>query len=151
MPAHKIPIEERFWPNVDKSGDCWEWTGVMFKNGYGKVFYEGQSRGAHRVSAVLAGMDVEGTYVCHHCDNKRCVKPDHLFLGSNKDNQDDMVVKRRGYDHRRHWNTKLTETQVVEIKQRRAAGETLVSIAKDYGVSHVHVSLIARGKSRRVA
>jgi len=151
MPAHRIPIEKRFWANVVKTESCWEWTGGRTYQGYGKVWHDGRTVGAHRVSAMLAGMDVEDKFVCHTCDNKSCVNPDHLFVGTNKDNQDDMARKQRGYDHRRHWNTKLTEAQVVEIKQRRAAGEGLVSIAKDYGVSHVHVSLIARGKSRRYA
>lgn len=101
------PSEDRFWAKVDKSGDCWVWTASVFRErlGYGK-FQTGSNRGesrvayAHRVSWELHfGPIPNGLFVCHHCDNPPCVRPDHLFLGTAADNVRDM--DRKGRD--RHW------------------------------------------------
>lgn len=99
MGLHQIPIQDRFWLHVDKSGDCWLWTGATDHNGYGKVDYRTPLRrtlGAHRISWMLRYGDIpNGLKVLHKCDNPKCVNPDHLFLGTHQDNMDDMVAKGR--------------------------------------------------------
>lgn len=91
-----IPAEVRFWNFVDKSGDCWVWTGGTDKDGYG-VFNARTKRytKAHRFVYRLAyGQIPKGKIICHHCDNPSCVNPEHIYLGTYKTNAQDMA--RRG-------------------------------------------------------
>lgn len=87
----------RFWSKVTKGDGCWEWHGARFKQGYGILTIGGKSLLAHRVSVELStGKPIpEGMLVCHHCDNPPCVRPDHLFVGTDGDNVRDCVQKGR--------------------------------------------------------
>ena len=77
-----------------KSG-CWEWTGTISKNGYGVVSWRGKVFGAHRMSYELHNGKIGSSdiFVCHSCDNRLCINPDHLWLGTNHDNMVDMMKK----------------------------------------------------------
>ncbi len=86
---------DRFWTKVNKTQTCWEWTGATTKFGHGMFSYSGKTLGAHRFSALISGMAIDGKLVCHHCDNPRCVRPDHLFIGDHITNMRDMVNKKR--------------------------------------------------------
>src|SRR5690606_18431715 len=91
-------LEERFWSKVTKGESCWEWGGYVDKqSGYGKLAMRpGPPTGAHRVSWQLHNGPIpEGMWVLHSCDNPKCVRPDHLFLGTPLDNSRDMVSKGR--------------------------------------------------------
>lgn len=93
-----VPMEDRFWSRVDKSGECWEWTGATTGPGYGVIRAprNGPLISTHRYSFVLHyGPISDQTFVCHHCDNRKCVRPDHLFAGDNTANVRDMVAKGR--------------------------------------------------------
>ena len=85
----------RFWSRVIKTDTCWIWDSARTAAGYGDFTLEGQVRTAHRYSWELAhGPIPEGMFICHHCDNPPCVRPDHLFLGTHQDNMDDAKAKR---------------------------------------------------------
>ena len=149
VPRYSIePIEARFWKRVDKRKphECWLWTGSVNHNGYGLMpVADGKLRRAHRFSYQLAkgpipdGPGFHGFCVCHTCDNRLCVNPAHLYLGTQAENLADMRSKMRGkISHRQgsaHHKAKLTEADVVEMREGFARGETGVSLARRYGVS----------------
>lgn len=136
------PLEARFWANVCRTGDlfsCWEWSGARLDNGYGKMTPTGKagSIGAHRVSwEIHFGPIPEGLFVCHHCDNRRCVRPDHLFLGTPADNQADAAEKGRRPLGEGHANSKLNDEAVRAIRTLHAAGGiTGKQLAQQFGVT----------------
>jgi hypothetical protein len=102
MGKSKLTVTERFWSKVDKSpghgpnGECWIWTASTFDNGYGQLKVRGKNRKAHRLAyEIQAGPIPEGLSVCHHCDNRPCIRLDHLFLGTPKENEQDKIAKGR--------------------------------------------------------
>lgn len=84
----------RFWDHVEKSEGCWNWTGDSTPDGYGRISCDGNRTSTHRASWVMHNGEIpDGLYVCHHCDNKKCIRPDHLFLGTQIDNMQDWTRK----------------------------------------------------------
>lgn len=124
---------KRFWDKVDKADECWLWTAGKNSDGYGVFKLDGKSVGSHVVSYVLANGDVpNGIEVCHTCDNPPCVHPDHLWLGTRKDNAQDSALKGRNSHGEKHHTSKLSDVQVQQIlKDNRP----LSDIANDYGVT----------------
>lgn len=154
------PIADRFWPKVRTTDTCWLWTSTInHKTGYGMLGgprvpnAEGRlvcrPLYAHRVAWELAhGPIPPGQWVLHHCDVPACVNPDHLFLGTQRDNVRDAAAKGRLHVARpgRH---KVTSEQLPEIDRALAAGERQRDIAARFGVSQVWVSLYVRGLRRQ--
>lgn len=158
-----------FWSKVRKSGgdECWTWTGRLNESGYGTLDIEGRAERAHRLSWILSeGPIPENICVLHHCDNRACVRPDHLFLGTRGDNARDMASKGRQsvqmHPERRpicplelkprgegHGMSRLTDDQVLDIRARRAAGEMLSDLAAEYGVAKTTICAITTGTTWR--
>lgn len=142
-------LEERFWEKVDirSDDDCWEWKASKTKKGYGSFGFLIGTEYAHRVSWILCYGEIpDGLFVCHKCDNRSCVNPNHLFLGTAKDNSEDMVNKGRSIVNERNPMSKLKETDVKNIRDLLSVGKfSQRKIAKMFGVSSATVSFIGSG------
>lgn len=122
---------------------CWLWTGDIGKNGYGRLQREGKVIYAHRAMYEAArGPIPSKMLVCHTCDVRACIRPDHLFIGTVADNSADCVTKERQA-------RKLTTRQAMSVKARCLTGETFVSIAADFGVTPQAIRAIGIGKNWR--
>jgi hypothetical protein len=131
---------------------CWEWQGCVKPNGYCNIKLRNPRRNAyaHRVSyAEFVGPIPEGMFVCHHCDNRRCVNPDHLFLGTHKQNLDDASAKRRMSHGEGRYNSKLSKKDLPIIIQLAEEGVSQQAIAGLFGVHQMTISSIVRRKKWR--
>ena len=136
-----------FWSRVEKTDHCWLWTGGTDEDGYG-MFVLDQERRAHRVAFELSfGPIPEGMCVCHHCDNPRCVRPDHLFLGTNEHNQTDKLRKGRQSKGEMQAAAKLTNAAVLEIRSAHENGESNKSLARRFSVSDSAIWSVIHGRS----
>ena len=133
----KKTLKERFdekW--VEDENGCWLWTSTIHRDGYGKFWYLTGQEPAHRMSyEIYIGIIPEGLNVLHKCDNRRCVNPEHLFLGSCDDNSKDMCAKMRQNHGDDVHTAVLTEEDVIEVRARHARGNiTFKDLAGQYGV-----------------
>lgn len=147
---------DRFWSKVRKTSGCWIWAASCFRNGYGdfKVNRNRRRRPlmlAHRYSWKLAyGPIPDGLCVLHRCDNRKCVRPAHLFLGTPADNTADMIAKGRMSAGEDRGNVKLTNDIVREIRVEYAAGKgSTYALAEQYGVTQSSIWQIVANKTWR--
>jgi hypothetical protein len=151
----RLTIEQRFWEKVDTSGECWEWQAARAYNGYGLFTANRWRQFAHRAAWALShGRPVpNGLHVLHTCDNRACVRPSHLWLGTRSDNMQDMHRKGRGFigtDRKGEGNprAKLSWRDVRWIRKAWAARiATQPQIAARFGISRASVSGIVTGKT----
>lgn len=142
----------RFWSKVHKGPDCWTWTGCRFQTGYGAFQLRGKIRRASRLAASLSGLLLsDSAWVLHRCDNRACVRPDHLFAGTPKDNVADMIKKGRARwvaprGERSH-TAKLTEAKVLEIRALRSSGVPRADVARMFGVAGDQITRITTRKN----
>ena len=119
----KRPIWEVFLSKIDQAGSCWLWDAACGNHGYGVLNRNNKVISAHRLSYELYyGLIPKGKHVLHTCDVRPCVNPDHLFLGSNSDNVADKVAKERHAFGEASVISKLTNAQVMSIRQKYAQG-----------------------------
>lgn len=146
-----IPLdtpEQRFWNYVDKGkteDSCWTWIGSCTPNGYGNLTSNRKTCRAHRYSyEITYGKIPKGMCVCHKCDNRKCVRPDHLWLGTTFDNMRDMVSKGRAVGYKA---TRLTEDQVKDILHQHLTCKTSIGrLARQYSVQPSMISRIVNGR-----
>jgi hypothetical protein len=133
---------------LNEETGCLEWQLSKNKDGYGYVWYQRRNHYAHRVAFMLAN-NVElspDDYICHSCDNPACINSEHLFLGDQQGNMDDMVAKGRAARGARNGRAKLTPERVIEIRARVDAGEAHNVVAGPFDIHPGTVSDIARGR-----
>ena len=145
-------LDMRFALKVVERGECWEWIGSTNRvggGGYGILTVNGKPTVAHRYAWELVNGPIpKGMSVLHHCDNRPCVRPDHLFLCTMSDNMRDMVAKGRGMPPikrgERSKYARLTEAQIREILLRKRNGESSRSIAKRFNTLDTSINRIVR-------
>jgi len=128
---------------------CWLWSGCVDRRGYGITsFTEAHMTRAHRISYYLNKGDFDRSLlVCHSCDNPSCVNPDHLFLGTPKDNMSDMVLKKRNTKGENQHKSKLKKDDILRIRELRNGGAKYIEIANFYNVSIHSIYCIVKGKT----
>jgi hypothetical protein len=171
-PVLRASTERRLLDRVSRAeSGCWEWQGRLGSSGYGSCCFvvRGKNFAAHRAAFLLfCGPLLKGLEVCHHCDNRRCVRPDHLFQGTRTDNMRDCSSKGRHWMQKtphlstlsrlspeqkwsrgrgeRNGNAKVTAEIVRQIRQMAADGKTSHEIARVTGLHNGHVRAIVRKK-----
>ncbi len=145
------PLEERFEEKYvpEPMSGCFIWTANVGSHGYGMMSTVSLTKEvSHRISwKLFRGEIPEGMWVLHRCDNRLCVNPDHLFLGTQQDNIADATKKGRvaSVKNGNHPHAKLAANDIIEIRSSKERG---VDLAKRYGVSQSHISQIRSGKER---
>lgn len=141
---------QRFWSRVQKGDGCWIWTGSYSVRGYGAFTWKLNGRwhtmNAHRAAWIIVNGPIQkGLFVCHKCDNRKCVRPDHLFVGTAKDNSADMVAKGRSRHSDAH-ATKLTSDAVLQIVKLASEGKRNKDIARMFSITEDMIGAILRRK-----
>jgi hypothetical protein len=145
--------EALFWAMVEKRGpdECWQWKGAIkrgHKSGYGAVSWAGRHLAAHRAAWILLHGEPGELCVLHKCDNRECVNPNHLFLGTKQDNADDKVAKGRQCVGPMNGRAKLTDDLVRQIKAEHCGTKkrnNTKALAAKYGVTPWTIARVIYG------
>lgn len=131
---------------VKYENSCWDWKGYI-RGGYSVFMVNKKHVLAHRFSwSLLNGEIPKEKQINHHCDNPKCTRPDHLYLGTSQENDRDRVARDRQAKGSKNGDSKLNEEKVSEIKKLLKMGVTITRLAKDYNVSQTCIWLIKSGK-----
>lgn len=136
---------------INKTTGCWEWTGSYSTTGYGRVTVRVDGKNetffAHRLAfGIFNGSLLKDSFICHACDNPKCVNPKHLFAGTHNENMRDMQSKRRHGYGVRNGNAVLTEDDVREVRNLLAQGLSNAEIGRRFKVGATSISRIKLGK-----
>lgn len=142
---------DRFMQKVAKTPECWVWTARTTRQGYGGFFANGRNNLAHRISYEMFVGHVGDLHVLHRCDNPSCVRPDHLFLGTNRDNVDDKVAKGRTPSAVGELNahSRLKKDDVLMIRAMHAKRVPRADIARTFEVAPAYINQIVNRKAWR--
>ena len=141
----KIKPMDRFLSKVLKTSNCWLWTACKTQSGYGVFSLNRKYIRAHRASWVLHFGELpksdgfNGICVLHHCDVRHCVNPNHLYLGTGKENMKDRTCRDRLPKGSAHANSKLVEQDIIDIRRDIRQG---VIVAKKYNITPAQISNI---------
>lgn len=140
----------KFWSRVSRGlpDECWNWLGAKSRGGYGNVRFQNKFYRAHRLAYELEnGPFGDGLLVCHRCDNPLCCNPNHLFLGTPKDNVLDAVGKRRMSVCSKNGRALFTDDEALLLRDMYRGGITATSIARHLGLSKITVWMLCAGKT----
>ena len=144
---------KRFWDKVDKPTPlgCWVWTGCRHEFGYGRFGLNGETVYAHRLAYELTNGSIpKGQYVRHMCDTPACCNPAHLVLGTQAENLKDMQNRGRDrYKGEQNGQSKMTDTGVKALRQRRSEGTTYRQLGKEFGISYSQAHAICNDNQWR--
>ena len=134
-----------FWSHVEKTDGCWFWRGYVHSHGYGSATHEGKTWRAHRLAYTLAvGSIPNGLFVLHTCDEKSCVNPAHLYVGTHRRNMMDRRERGRVAKGTNHGRAKLVPEDVREIRRMVCFGVSHCEMARRYETTHSHIGRIVR-------
>jgi len=144
----------RFWDKVKvrKENECWIWVGAKHPDGHGQILVGNRMEFAHRVSFAISYGSPRDEFVCHRCNNPRCVNPKHLYTGTHNDNMNDMI-QRGSVKGSKNPSAKLNEDVVreIKIKVKNKDYRSIMSLAQQYGVSKSVISdIITKRKWKHV-
>jgi hypothetical protein len=146
-----LKVKSLFERDVIKTTDCWKWKKMPLPNGYNRLLVRDKTFFlAHRVSWMITyGLIPKNTFILHKCDNPGCTNPEHLFLGTPKDNSQDMIKKGRHNPNKGqlHYNVKLKDENVIKIKELISQGISQNKLGKMFNVSPSAIQNIADGKT----
>ena len=144
--------KDGFYALINRADDCWLWGGSVGNTGYGRYSFQGKRHSTHRLMWLLTYGEIpDGLYVCHHCDNKLCVNPSHLFLGTHLDNMKDKAIKGRnvlpGFKGEEVGTSKLKEWQVLAIRaEYKPYKNGCTALGQKYGIDRTVIHDIVTRK-----
>lgn len=141
-------IFEKYF-NRQEESKCWEWSGLLYKQGYGRLVYKNKSLRAHRVSYKIHKGEAGDFEVCHSCDNRACVNPSHLWIGSRLENEEDKDRKNRRPLGEKSGRSTLTNEQVKEIKTELKKGVKQCILVRSFSTTKSIISRIATNRTWR--
>lgn len=148
MNAHSS--NNAFWQKVKKTEDCWLWTGALHRQGYGFTTISGKKMYAHRAAWMLTyGSIPEKTCVCHRCDVTTCVRPSHLFLGTQQQNMQDASQKGRLCNKPRGSQNNMAKMTEAQAYRAKFGTEHMVILAREFSVTYQAIQAIRTGKTWR--
>lgn len=150
-------LVERFWAKVDQGADgCWEWRGVRQRNGYGQLSVAGRNALAHRVAWELSNGPIPaGLWVLHKCDNRPCVRPDHLYLGTVHENQRDTyqrhptLAQKLMSAHPKGEAHPSAKLDAETVKYIRTSNQSLRELSRQLGLAYSTIREARIGKTWR--